>query len=122
MIHSKKFYRLFQLIIILALLASTFAVLPQAVQAGSQKGVLTAKLASQKVTVSGENFNKNHEFVVTGKSGKSSSAKLGYLKSDDSGVLAKTVFTLPDKLKVVKTLTVCVKDTKSNKRTCITTK
>lgn len=123
MLGSQRFQKITQLFLIVILLASSFAFLPQpAVAKGTgSKGSLTAKLDGRKVTVSGENFAKSHEFTVNAKSAKGNAAKLGTIKADSNGSFRNT-YTLPDKFKIVKTLTVCVKDNRSNKRTCTTTK
>ena len=121
---SQKFQKSIQLILIVVLLTSTMAFLPQpaiAKKGTGSSGTLTAKLNGRKVIVSGSGFPKSHEFVVNAKSGKGNTAKLGTVKSSAVGGFGAT-YTLPDKFKINKTLTVCVKDNKSNKRTCTTTK
>jgi hypothetical protein len=118
---SQKFQKTIQLALIVAVLVSTFAFLPYPVAAG-QKGTLIARVENGKVTISGENFNKNRDFIVNAKSGKTNSAKLGTVKSNDTGVLTRTTFSLPTNLKSTRPLTVCVKDIKNNKRTCTTIK
>ncbi len=123
---SQKIQKTIQIMLILALLAATFAFLPQPAVAATKAvvdktsgsaGSLTAKLSGRKVTVSGENFSKNREFVINAKSGKGNAAKLGTLKSNNSGAF-KATFTLPDKFKIIKSLTICAKDKKTGKRTC----
>jgi hypothetical protein len=131
LLSSQRFQKSIQLILIVVLLVSTFAFLPQPAVAADQAaqargnssaGTLTAKLDGRKVTISGTNFNKNREFIAIAKSKKGSSSKLGTVKSSSSGSF-KITFTLPaDKFKILKNLTVCVKDTKNNKRTCTTVK
>jgi hypothetical protein len=120
---SQKLQKAIQLIMIVALLASTLAFLPQPAMATGKGsvGTLAAQLNGRKVTVSGTDFIKNRGFIVNAKSSKGSASKLGTVTSNSVGAF-KTVFTLPDKFKVVKGLTVCVKDNKTSKRTCVTTK
>jgi hypothetical protein len=125
---SQKFQNAIQLILMLVLFASTFAFFPQPAVAANQPalakgsggiGTLIAKLDGRKISLSGTNFNKSREYIVNAKSGKGNSAKLGTVKSNKEGSF-KTTLTLPVKFKITKTLTVCVKDTKSGKRTCTT--
>jgi len=120
---SQKFQKSIQLMLIVALLVSTFAFLPQpAIAKGkSSVGTLAAKLNGKKVTVTGSGFPKSHEFTLNAKSKKGNTTKLGTLKSSVAGGFSAT-YTLPDKFKIVKSLTVCAKDNRSNKRTCTTTK
>ena len=126
---SQRIQKTIQLILIVVILATTFAFLPQpavaagqtALTNGSSTGTLTAQLVGRKVTISGTDFNKSREFIVNAKSGKGNTAKLGKVKSNAKGTF-KATFTLPDKFKIVKNLTVCVKDTKTGKRTCTTIK
>jgi hypothetical protein len=127
---SQRFQKTIQLMLIVVLLTTTFAFLPQPAVAANQpalakgtgsNGTLTAQLNGKKITISGTNFNKNRDFIANAKSGKGNSAKLGTVKSNSSGSF-KTTFTLPDKFKIVKNLTVCVKETKNGKRTCTTIK
>ncbi len=126
---SQKFQKMIQIVLIVALLATTFAFLPQpavaadhsALANASGSGTLTAQLNNRKVTISGTNFNKSREFMVNAKSGNGSSTKLGSIKSNTKGAF-KTTFNLPDKFKVVKNLMVCVRDMKTSKRTCVTIK
>ncbi len=120
-LSSQRFQKIIQLALVVAMLASSIAFLPQPTQAKGSSGTLTARLNGKKVTVSGEDFRQNREFIVNAKSAKGSNAKLGTLKSDKAGSFQST-FTLPDKFKVVKNLTVCVKDNRTSKRTCTTTK
>ncbi len=127
---SQRFQKTTQLILIVVLFATSFAFLPQPVVAAHQpalakgtgsNGSLSAQLNNRKVTISGTNFIKNREFIVNAKSFKGNTAKLGTIKSNNSGSF-KVTYNLPDKFKVVKTLTVCVKDSKTSKRTCTTVK
>jgi hypothetical protein len=121
---SRKFQKTIQLILILVLLSTSFAFLPQQAapaKASGGAGTLTAQLNGRKVTISGADFNKNREFIVNAKSGKGNTAKLGSVKSNNKGVF-KTTFTLPNQFKIVKSLTVCVKDRQNGKRTCTTLK
>ena len=130
LLSSQRFQKSVQLMLVVVLLAATFAFLPQPAAAADRAaqargnggaGTLTAKLDGRKVTINGTNFNKNREFMVNAKSGKGTTAKLGTVKSSDTGTF-KSTFTLPDKIKIIKNLTVCVKDTKNNKRTCVIVK
>jgi hypothetical protein len=126
---SQRFQKITQIVLIVVLLATTFAFLPQPAAAAehsalahaSGNGTLTAQLNNRKVTISGTNFNKSREFMVNAKSGNGTSNKLGSIKSNSKGAF-KTTFNLPDKFKIVKNLMVCVRDTKTSKRTCVTIK
>jgi len=127
LLSSQRFQKTVQLMLVVVLLVATFAFLPQPAAAADQAaqargnggaGTLTAKLDGRKITISGTNFNKSREFIVNVRSGKNNGAKLGTLKSSDAGTFRST-FTLPDKITIVKNLSVCVKDTKNNKRTCV---
>jgi hypothetical protein len=127
---SQRFQKTIQLLLVLVMLSASFAFWPQPVAAADQpalakatggSGTLTAQLNVRKITISGTNFNKNREFIVNVKSGKGNTAKLGTVKSNSKGSF-KTTFTLPSKFKIVKGMTVCVKDNKTSKRTCIAVK
>jgi len=129
-LSSHRFQKTIQFILIVVLLATSFAFLPQPAVAADQSapsngnggaGTLTAQLNGRKVTISGAGFNKNREFIVNAKSGKGNTTKLGSVKSNNKGVF-KTTFTLPTQFKMVKSLTVCVKDRQNGKRTCTTIK
>ena len=82
---SQSFQKTIQLVLIVVLLATTLAFLPQPAVAADHsalnnagvKGTLTAQLNGRKVTISGTNFNSSREFIVNAKSGNGSSTKLG---------------------------------------------
>jgi hypothetical protein len=129
-LSSHRIQKTIQFILIVVLLATSFAFLPQPAVAADQAapakgnggaGTLTAQLNGRKITISGADFNKNREFIVNAKSGKGNTTKLGSVKSNNKGVF-KTTFTLPNQFKMVKSLTVCVKDRQNGKRTCTTLK
>jgi hypothetical protein len=126
---SQRFQKTIQLVLIVVLLATTFAFLPQPAVAAehaalanvNSNGTLTAQLNGRKVTISGTNFNKSREFIANAKSGNGNSTKLGSVKSNSKGAF-KTTFNLPVKFKITKNLMVCVRDIKTSKRTCVTIK
>ncbi len=120
---SQKLQKAIQIFLIFVLLTSSLAFLPQTVQAkGSTGGTLSAHMNSRKVSISGQNFPKNHDYIVTAKSGKGSATKIGSVKSSASGSFTATL-TLPTKFKLnTKATTVCVKDNRTSKRTCTTAK
>ncbi len=116
-----------RLILALTLLAGLFAWLPQPAQAAAADAPTAAKwgakLVNQTVVINGSGFPASHTFIVRAKYRASDPyTKLGKVKASKQGKINNAVVELPSVWATVTKLQVCLKDSATNKSSCVTAK
>jgi len=113
-----------RLVLMVAILAATCAVLPAPVQTASAAGskpVLTAKIQNTKILwVSGTSFVASRYYVITGRSPQGK-VRLGKVQASKAGKI-DVKYKLSGKLLTAKTIRVCAQDTAKGKTYCTTVK
>lgn len=127
-LKTNQFSLAIRLILALTLLAGMFAWLPQPAQAAAADAPTAAakwgaKLVNHTVIINGSGFPASHTFIVRAKyrSGEPFT-RLGKVKASKQGKINNVAVQLPSVWYTVTQLQVCLKDSTTNKSSCVSAK
>jgi hypothetical protein len=80
---------------------------------------LSVSLSRDSVTIAGSGFPKAHTYNVKASSGGAWYRLVDNLRPDKNGELQKVRYKLPDELRGVQELSICLKDTSTNALNCV---
>lgn len=127
-LKTNQFSLAIRLVLAVTLLAGMFAWLPTPAQAAAENAPAAAakwgaKLVNQTVVINGSGFPASHTYIVRAKYRAGEPfTKLGKVKASKQGKINNAAVALPSTWATVVKLQVCLKDSATNKSSCVTAK